>query len=109
MMDEKPKRDELYPIRIRLKGGDGTYHFHPGEALSGSIEIHPVTKIACRSIDIRVGWYSEGKGSCNDGTIMNRHYPVSEITPDTPFYEQFDVELPRNPWSHVGHYINIVW
>lgn len=108
-MDEKLKRDAASPIRIRLKGGDGTNHYRPGDTLSGVIQIHPDTTIQCRSVEYRVGWRTEGKGRRNEGIVQEKHFDITEINPASPFYEQFDVQLPRSPWSYAGHFINIVW
>lgn len=97
------------PIRIRLKGEDGTMRFPPGEQIAGLVEIFPESTIRCQGVEIRVLWYTEGKGRRNEGVVETWRFDINQITPEQGFSEGFTVSLPSAPWSYAGHFINIVW
>ena len=104
----KNKRPEPV-ISIRLKGLGQTQVFHPGDTLSGVVEIQPEDIIKCRQIVLTVGWHTEGRGDINQMTIHEERLPTTAISPDTPVLHHFDVVLPPEPWSYVGTLIRIVW
>jgi hypothetical protein len=97
------------PIRIRIKGDASSLRFSPGEQLSGSVEIFPNSVIRCQGVEIRLMWYTEGKGRRDEGVIQTLTYDIKEIGPEQGFNEAFDVVLPGAPWSYAGHFINVVW
>ena len=104
----KSKRTEPV-ISIRLKGVGQTQVFHPGDSLSGVLEIQPNDVIQCRSVQLTIGWHTEGKGDRNGVTMLQQDYPIKEIRPENPIVEHFDFVLPSEPWSFAGHLIRIVW
>lgn len=104
----KQKRIEP-PIRIRLKGVSQTRVFHPGDVISGVVEVQPDTPTDFRKIEIKIGWHTEGKGDRDDGAIRTIQIPGGQLHPQQPIVEHFDVTLPDSPWSFHGHFISIVW
>jgi hypothetical protein len=104
----KDKRSEPV-ISIRLKGLGQTYVFHPGDTLSGVVEIQPDSIISCRGVVVTVGWHTEGRGDRNQMTFYEDTLPVNELHPDNPIIHHFDVVLPPEPWSYSGTLIRIVW
>ena len=96
-------------INIRLKGAGQTQVFHPGDTLSGTVEIHPDKVIKCRQVVLSVGWHTEGRGDSNAMSMHEDIIPVTEISPEIPLQHQFDVVLPYEPWSYAGTLIRIVW
>lgn len=104
----KPKRTEP-PIRIRLKGAARTQVFHPGDTVSGVVEIQPDDVMTYNKIEIKVGWHTEGKGD-RDGRLLHEiELPKGELNPQYPLVEPFDIVMPDSPWTFYGHYINIIW
>ena len=96
-------------MSIRLKGLGQTYVFHPGDTLSGVVEIQPNSVTSCRGVVVTVGWHTEGRGDRNQITIYEDRLDVTAIYPDDPIIHHFDVVLPPEPWSYAGNLIRIVW
>ena len=96
-------------ISIRLKGTGQTHVFHPGDTLSGVVEIQPDEVVKCRQVVVSVGWHTEGRGDSNAMSMHEDIIPVTEISPEMPLQHQFDVVLPYEPWSYAGTLIRIVW
>jgi len=104
----KPKRSEP-PVRIRLKGLSATQVLHPGDRVSGVVEIQPDVPVTCRGIEIKFGWHTEGKGDRDQQVHDLIKLPETALSPDAPLVEPFDFTMPDQPWSYRGHFINIVW
>lgn len=96
-------------ISIRLKGTGQTQVFHPGDTLSGMIDIQPDKLVKCRQVVVSVGWHTEGRGDSNAMSMYEDKLPITEISPEIPLQHQFDVVLPFEPWSYAGTLIRIVW
>jgi hypothetical protein len=104
------KNKRLEPvISIRLKGLGQTHVFHPGDTLSGVVEIQPDDVVKCRQVVVTVGWHTEGRGDRNEMTMYVDNLPITEIRPEAPLVHHFDVVLPPEPWSYAGTLIRIVW
>ena len=97
------------PILIQIHDDEGSLRFPPGEQISGLVEIFPETTIRCQGVEIRVMWYTEGKGRRNEGIVQTLRFDVKQLGPGHSFREPFSCTLPSAPWSYAGHFINIVW
>lgn len=96
-------------ISIRLKGVGQSRVVHPGDVISGTVEIQPDSPVECRGVDIKIGWHTEGKGDRDEGIGERIELPAQELRPEDPLVQPFEYTLPDSPWSYNGHHINIVW
>ena len=77
--------------------------FKPGETVRGLAGWRLDT--ATTSIDLRLFWYTEGKGT-QDVTIV--HSTTLEHPQQTQSYP-FQFELPPSPYSFSGKLISLIW
>ncbi|HKZ69642.1 MAG TPA: hypothetical protein VI547_15410 [Anaerolineales bacterium] len=99
-------------IRISLSGGEsmgGMMRFEPGGVVQGSVQVTPQDNINCKSVYVRFGWHTEGRGDRDSGTAVEIPLATGAIAANVPISQQFNVILPKEPWSYAGHYINIIW
>ncbi len=97
---------------ITLRGGDfdGNWqHFAPGSLLEGSVQIVPDGDIRANHVWVRLQWHTEGRGDRDEGRVAQVDVFQGVLTAQTPYTYSFSFDLPREPWSYAGHYINIVW
>jgi hypothetical protein len=88
-------------LRIELAGGRTA--FKPGEPLSGHVAWRIDGKPA--SAELRLFWYTSGKGSQDVGTF--RALPF--VAPRPEDRRDFTLPLPREPYSFSGTLISLVW
>ena len=79
-------------------------HFSPGEAIGGTIQWNQLNK-SPEKIDIRLIWYTMGKGD-TDNQIVDAH--VVENSQDQG-EERFSFSAPGRPYSFSGKLISLVW
>ncbi len=99
-------------FQISFRGGEpigGTVRFDPGSRLEGLAQVMPAENIRAKRVIVRVGWHTEGRGDQNSATIGELQIAQGNLSANTPVAQAFSLDLPREPWSYAGHYINIVW
>lgn len=99
-------------FQISLRGGEplgGLMRFDPGSRLEGVANVLPEDNIRSKRVLVRVGWHTEGRGDADGATIGELVMAQGGLTANTPLVQSFAIDLPREPWSFAGHYINIVW
>ena len=88
---------------IEIRTDNDVTRLAPGEILAGSVRWNLLEPP--RSIDLRLMWYTQGKGDGDVGV-------VDSITFDNPAqYEsrRFQVQLPNGPYSFSGKLIALIW
>ena len=99
-------------VQFTLNGGDyeGDWmRFEPGSTLQGTVQIVPQDDIRCNHVYVRLQWHTEGRGTRNEGRAGEIDIAQGTLTANTPLTQSFHFNLPREPWSYAGHYVNIVW
>ena len=99
-------------IQISLRGGEdlgGMMRFDPGGRLEGVAQILPDGNIRAKKVMVQLGWHTEGRGSRADGTAGQVEIAQGNLVANTPIVQSFAFNLPNEPWSFAGHYINIIW
>jgi len=100
-------------IEITLHGGEagefGIRHYHPGETLTGTATIFPDDDINCKNLFVRLQWHTEGRGTVYSQTDDEINLFQGTLKGGYPTTYDFEINLPREPWSFYGHYISIVW
>lgn len=100
-------------IRFTLSGGEpveGLMRFEPGAMLQGQVQVTPQDDIRCNAVRIRLQWHTEGRGIRDEGVAAE--IPMAgqgTLQASVPLSQQFNIILPKAPWSYAGHYINIIW
>jgi len=103
-------------IQITISGGEsvgvptgGMMRFEPGGVMQGAVQVVPRDNFNCKAVYVRFGWHTEGRGDRDSATVAEIPIAQGNLSANTPIYQQFNVILPREPWSYAGHYINIIW
>lgn len=99
-------------ITIALRGGKevtGVRHYQPGDVIQGSVSVTPESKLKCDHLYLRAVWHTEGRGDRDKGIAAEADLYQGEIAGGVPFHKTFHLNLPMEPWSYAGHYVNIVW
>jgi hypothetical protein len=100
-------------IMFKLDGGEtvqGMRVYRPGDVASGTFALEPQTDIRCRSIQVRLGWHTEGKGDRDAVVVAHTDIEAKEVLRQgTLLQGDFSFQLPPWPWSYGGHLVNIIW
>ncbi|TFH37816.1 MAG: hypothetical protein E4G99_01440 [Anaerolineales bacterium] len=99
-------------FQIDIRGGEAhgeLMRFRPGETLQGSIVVTPTNDLEARHVNIRLLWYTEGRGDRDRAIITEQDVFQGKLAAGVPAYYSFHFALPQQPWSYAGHYVNIVW
>jgi len=99
-------------FQISFRGGEpvsGTVRFDPGSRLEGLVQIMPAENIRAKRVIVRVGWHSEGRGDQDKAMVGELQIAQGNLTANTPISQSFSLDLPPQPWSYTGFYVNIVW
>jgi hypothetical protein len=101
-------------IRISISGGDvisgNLMRFEPGNTIQCSVNLTPQENIKCNKVVARVMWHTEGRGDRDEGVAVEIPIaPQGTLEANRLIQQQFNVVLPKQPWSYAGYYVNIVW
>ena len=99
-------------IRITLRDAnmiDAMPHYEPGSVIAGDVVMTTDGAINCRGVYLRLQWHTEGRGDRDGQKIQEVVLTTGAITSNTTLRQNFQFNLPREPWSFAGHYINIIW
>ena len=80
----------------------GTW-FRPGEKIEGTVSWH--LDEDAEAIEVRLFWYTEGKGTQDVEVVDTKHLARPEITGS----RAFDFDVPRGPYSFSGKLITLSW
>ena len=99
-------------IQISLRGGEaagGLQRFDPGSRLDGVAQLLPDGNIRAKNTVVRLAWHTEGRGDRDSGIAAQVEIGQGNLTANVPVTQSFAFNLPAEPWSFAGHYINIIW
>ena len=88
-------------LRIDLNGGDRGYK--AGETISGRVTWQ--VDEAPESAEVRLFWYTSGKGTQDVETVGSVILQTPQMNDD----RTFSFTLPRQPYSFSGKLISLVW
>ena len=88
-------------LRIDISGDMRGYK--PGETISGRVTWQ--VEQAPRSAELRLFWYTSGKGTQDVGTVDSIVFDTPQMNDD----RAFSLRLPREPYSFSGKLISLVW
>jgi hypothetical protein len=88
---------------IQIQTDGGAVSFRPGEEVSGTVSWF--LDAAPESLDLRLFWYTEGKGD-QDVEVIDS---VPFEAPGTQDSRAFRVRLPEGPYSFSGQLISLIW
>jgi hypothetical protein len=78
--------------------------FLPGDLISGTVRWTDIQENP-KQIDIRLIWYTKGKGQQNHGVFNT----VTVATPQNQGESGFQFTAPHRPFSFSGKLISLVW
>lgn len=88
-------------LRIDISGGQRNYK--PGEQISGRVTWQ--IDEAPQSAELRLFWYTSGKGTQDVENIDSVTFQTPQMNDD----RTFSLTLPRQPYSFSGKLISLVW
>jgi hypothetical protein len=88
---------------LTIHTGDGQTWFRPGESIEGTVSWH--LDEDAEAIEVRLFWYTEGKGTQDVEVVETRHLARPEIGGS----RSFDFDVPRGPYSFSGKLITLSW
>ena len=77
--------------------------FKPGELIEGRASWHLDHEVD--AIEIRLFWYTSGKGSQNVGIVR----VLRDDAPDPSGHRDFSIRVPEGPYSFSGKLISLSW
>ncbi len=87
----------------------GIQYFQPGETIKGSVTVIPGKDMNCRHLYIRLLWHTEGRGTRYTDVVDEIDVFQGKLQNGMPRTFDYTFTLPRDPWSHEGHYVSVVW
>lgn len=100
-------------FQITISGGEmagESMRFDPGSFLDADVQIIPQETIKHRSIRVTLEWHTEGYGNRDRGqAAIEILAHEGTLEPGQSIYKRLSFNLPNEPWSYAGHYINIIW
>lgn len=103
---------EQITFNVTLQEGvaeGGFMRYEPGSAISGVVLIVPNEDVKARKAAVRLRWRTEGRGDMDSESVGETEIWQGNLEKGRPVQGQFSFQLPQQPWSYSGHYINIVW
>lgn len=89
--------------RIQVETRGGATAFAPGEVVEGTASWQLETP--ARSVELRLFWYTEGKGDQDVGVVATVPFPE----PALEDRRGFQISLPAGPYSFSGKLISLLW
>lgn len=81
----------------------------PGANVSGIVRVTAIGGAKCNHLWVKLKWQTEGRGDRDENVLHTIDVHQGELPGGVAREFPFRFELPRDPWSYAGHYINIVW
>ena len=88
---------------LTLQTSDGGTWFRPGETIRGTVSWH--LDEDAEALEVRLFWYTAGKGSQDVEVVETRHMAQPEISGT----RDFEFKVPRGPYSFSGKLITLAW
>jgi len=89
--------------KLQIDIGAEPQFFKPGQKIAGRVTWQ--VDQAPTSAELRLFWYTSGKGTQDVGTIEAVPFPAPQLNDD----RTFSLTLPREPYSFSGQLISVVW
>ena len=83
--------------------------YHPGNSLRGQVTIFTDGDINCKSVQARLIWHTQGRGTQYQEKIAEMQLFDGTLKAGFPNTFNFAFDLPHDPWSYEGHYVSVVW
>jgi hypothetical protein len=99
-------------IRLNLQDAkiiDGIPHYEPGSTIIGDVMLTTNGALDCRGVFVRLQWRTEGRGDREMRQIHEVVLNNGALSSNATLRQNFRFDLPGEPWSFAGHYINIIW
>ncbi|MCC7368298.1 MAG: hypothetical protein IT306_07745 [Chloroflexi bacterium] len=97
---------------VRFDGGElvnGVPCFEPGQAVSGSVVVQPDRSMECRSLTVRLIWFTEGRGNPASDQVAETSITQGRLVPEMVVEGAFQFQLPQQPWSYSGRLVSVIW
>ena len=88
---------------LTIETRDGGTWFKPGETIEGTVSWQLGED--AEAVEVRLFWYTAGKGSRDVEVIDTRHMAQPGISGSRPF----EFTIPRGPYSFSGKLITLAW
>ena len=88
---------------LTIHTNDGGTWFKPGELIEGRALWHLEDEV--EAIEIRLFWYTSGKGSQDVGIVRL----LRDDTPERSGHRDFSIRAPEGPYSFSGKLITLSW
>jgi hypothetical protein len=95
-------------LKDRQYAGDTT-RIEPGSILEGWVSITSNREVTCNGVKVRLEWHTEGRGDRDRRVVAEQEVYKGVLPADQPSVYQFQLKVPKEPWSFSGYYINILW
>jgi hypothetical protein len=101
-------------LALEVEFEDAQYYgkravFLPGAAVAGTFTVEVLAGIRCRSMDLCLEWFTEGKGDRDRAVIASKELHSGPLDQGRRIGEPFRFMLPDQPWSYAGYLITIHW
>lgn len=99
-------------VLLTLQNGqneNGYGRFAPGDELRGNLQIFADGDVNCKHLYLRLLWHTSGRGTQYVEKVAEQDLFQGVIPANTPRWFDFAFQLPHQPWSYQGHYINVEW
>lgn len=83
--------------------------YRPGDSINGTVTVFPDEDVNCKHLLIQLAWHTEGRGTRFEKKIDETDVFQGQLSGSMPRNFDFRFEIPKEPWSYEGTYINIVW
>lgn len=99
-----------FNVNLREGVPEGDFmRYEPGAPISGRVQLIPNEDVNSRGAAVRLRWRTEGRGDPNSESFGEMEIWQGNLQKGRPVEKDFRFQLPDQPWSYSGHYINIVW
>lgn len=87
----------------------GHGRFQPGDPIQGNLTVLADENVNCKHLYLRLLWHTSGRGTQYLEKVAEQDLFQGNIPANTPRSFDFTFQLPQQPWSYQGHYINVEW
>lgn len=97
---------------ITLRDGESAgalLRYAPGSVMRGEVRLTANEQVNCRGAYLRLMWHTEGRGDRDQAKVDEIVLATGAIPAGTNMARAFEFNLPEQPWSFTGKYVNIIW
>ncbi len=99
--------DERSELTVVFDRPDKVYH--PGEPITGYVEVQVDRECICRRLRLTVGWRTQGQGELKSGSQHTGVLFSGTWAAGETYRYPFSVTLPNGPYTYRGHLLNVIW